>query len=135
LHAVVAANPDKPFLTLSKIMETPYRTYRDRQGDEQTLPFVNMKCRSRVRVVDFYPPDLQDFAQSLDDPDYNGGDSGYGSSAISMEGSSLLSSRWEWAFYLLVEDARPTPGQEQVRIPLLVQGQDAEFLLNLAATE
>ena len=57
------------------------------------------------------------------------------SSASILEYSSLRPTGWEWRFYLRVEDARPVPGQPPTRINLLVQGKDAEFLLNLKATE
>jgi protection-of-telomeres protein 1 len=86
-------------------------------------------------VVDFFPPEMEDFTQCLDDPNYNDVSSSLGNSTMSMDDSSLFLSRWEWSFYILVEDARPLPGQPPVQMPLLIQGQDAEFLLNLQATE
>jgi hypothetical protein len=54
---------------------------------------------------------------------------------MDMDDSSLLPSRWEWAFYLLVEDAKPVLGSNHVRMPLLVAGKDAEYLLKIDATE
>jgi hypothetical protein len=134
--SVIAAHPDRPTITLTKWLETPFRTYRDRHlGADSTLPFINQKCRLKVRVVDFFPPHLEDFAQSLDDPNYNDITSSHNDSTISMDGDSSPPSRFEWSFYLLVEDTRPQPGQEPTRIPILVHGNDAVHLLNLEPTD
>jgi protection-of-telomeres protein 1 len=99
------------------------------------LPFVNHKTRAQVRVVDFYPPDLKDFTQSLDRSAYN--DCASTPDEVTMvdfDESSLPPARWEWSFYLLVEDAKPTPAQ-QIRLPLLVAGNDAVYLLKQDAAK
>ena len=91
--------------------------------------------RARVRVVDFFPPDLEDFAQCLDDLDYND----VAGEDVTMEDSQFEimtpRDRWEWCFYLRVEDARPMPGVEPLRMNILVHGDDAVYLLGLDATE
>jgi protection-of-telomeres protein 1 len=115
-------------------MDTPHLQYKTPSG-EKTLPFVNQRTRAQIRVVDYYPPDLRNFSQSLDQVSYN--DCPPASDEISgleFEDSSLLPTRWEWNFYLLVEDARPSPGQS-VRMPLLVTRDEAVHLLKRDAVE
>jgi hypothetical protein len=59
-------------------------------------------------------------------------------STISIDGDLTMRSddRWEWAFVLLVEDARPTiVDGEKVTIPLVVHADDAVHLLGLEATD
>jgi len=133
---VTCSHTDKELLTVSSIIETPHLRYRERTGEEAELPFVNMKTRARVRVVDFYPPDLEDFAQCIDDPTYNDSPSQPDhSSPMDFDDSSQLAGRWEWAFYLMVEDPKSAPGETAVQLPLLVAGKDAECLLSLDASE
>jgi hypothetical protein len=98
------------------------------------LPFICAKYRSRVRVVDFKPDKLEDFAHALDDPSYNDSQEDPPSSYDDLD---LTPRRWEWAFCLLVEDAlRPQNDQERPeRLRLLVAKDGAECLLKLDATE
>jgi protection-of-telomeres protein 1 len=39
--------------------------------------------------------------------------------------------RWEWAFYILVEDAKPAAGENPTQLPLQIFGQEAVKLLGL----
>jgi hypothetical protein len=87
--------------------------------------------------VDFVPPRIEDFASSLDDPAYNDVDFPSGDPTISVDGdSSMRDSQggWEWAFILLVEDARSSGGEKE-RIPLIVHGKDAVCLLGMEPVE
>jgi protection of telomeres protein 1 len=119
---VVAGNEHQPFLTISEFVNTPHLKVRHESGNEMTLDFVNQKVRTRIRVVDYKPSNLEDFASSLDDASYND----------SMEHSYLHDRmKWEWAFYLLVEDAKPPPGEKAIQLPLVVFGDDAVDLLKL----
>jgi protection-of-telomeres protein 1 len=42
--------------------------------------------------------------------------------------------RWEWAFYILVEDAKPAAGEDPTQLPLQIFGQEAIKLLGLEPT-
>jgi protection-of-telomeres protein 1 len=131
---VKCAYPAEASQQLSRIIDNPNLRYSTPSG-EKMLPFVNHRTRTQVRVVDFYPPDLKDFTQSLDQSAYND----YTSTPdevtmIGLNESSPQPSRWEWSFYLLIEDAKPSPGQK-IRLPLLVAGKDAEYLLQQDAAE
>lgn len=100
-------------------------------GIEYRLPFQNVKYRTIVRVVDFFPPDIADFAVAYN-PDYPASDS-EGDDDDDVSPSRRV--RWEWRFCLLVEDAKIAPGQSRNRIKLFVSGAEAEFLLKLDAVE
>jgi protection-of-telomeres protein 1 len=97
-------------------------------GIEYRLPFQNVKYRTTVRVVDFFPPDISDFAVSYN-PDYET------SEDDEDDVSSTRRVRWEWRFCLLVEDAKTAPGQSRNRVKLFVSGAEAVFLLKLDAVE
>jgi protection-of-telomeres protein 1 len=96
---------------------------------------MNITFRAQVRVVDFYPPRLADFAQSLDDPRYNNApDLTLDDDDDSM--NLTPQSRWEWAFWITVEDALKSGEQTAPdRLRVLVHGKDAQYLLKLDACD
>ncbi|KAK8249220.1 hypothetical protein IWZ00DRAFT_321210 [Phyllosticta capitalensis] len=124
---------------LADIIDNAHYNYKTPRGVDFRLPFINAKFRTQVRVVDFHPPDLRDFSRSLSDPSYNNMPAGDTQSTTGGVHTGLTASppRWEWAFYLLIEDAttQPQNGKENVRIPLLVADKDAEYLLKLDPTD
>jgi hypothetical protein len=87
-------------------------------------PHPVYKCRAFVRVVDYWPKDLQNFSKSWADPDYN--------DAPSTQ-TSMESQGWEWFFYLLVEDVDAPKKGEPEYLKLLVAVDDAVHLLKLDA--
>ena len=89
-----------------------------------------------MRVVDFWPPRLEDFARSLNDATYN--DTPYDTNDDEdYLAESPVTKSWEWVFCLLVEDATTPSSMKdpQTRLNLLVTQSDAEFLLKMDATE
>lgn len=124
-------------MRLLDIESNDKRVYRTPSGFDCELPFINAAYRARVRVVDFWPQNLEDFSKSLEDREYN--DINAESETQSSTSYSALSTgtqRWEWHFCLLVEDAKQRAGtKDPVRMPLLVFDKDAEYLLRLDATE
>lgn len=111
-----------------------------------SLPFVNMKFRLHVRVVDYWPRQIEDFSRSITDDIYNPMSRSVSENSDSEEESDLsapmrvlpssTARNWEWAFYLLVEDvtAKGTSGLTQPsKMPLLVAHDDAVHLLKLDA--
>lgn len=97
---------------------------------EYTLPFQNLLYRAYARVVDFFPPNLEDFAVPLN------GKSAISSSAADSDGDPGDPIRWEWRFCLLLESgAPPPPGQPKKYMKLFVSGHDAEYLLRMDAVE
>lgn len=106
-----------------------------------------MKFRLRVRVVDYWPRQLEDFSRSITDPAYNpmtssesddsGCETGSNSSASNQYSPSPPARNWEWAFYLLVEEVKgngPSCSSKPSKMPLLVAHDDAVHLLKLDAS-
>ncbi|KAL8392496.1 hypothetical protein RB599_005136 [Gaeumannomyces hyphopodioides] len=126
--------------TISEILQV--RTVAVDVGEGQTapgeLPFVNLKYRAEVRVVDFFPSKLEDFAVRhkisefdalSDDED---GESSDGSSISSGYGGSGGAYAWEWRFTLVLEDAVPkSDGGAPDRIEVLVNKLEGQCLTGL----
>ncbi|KAF1981249.1 hypothetical protein K402DRAFT_239699 [Aulographum hederae CBS 113979] len=131
-----SAYTDIPTIPLSAIWDNRHLHGKTPAGTERQLPFINMRCRANVRVVDFYPHNLQDFAQSLDDPTFNPPHSDDEDDSVSYERASGTPNRWQWAFCLLVEDAKP-PAEEKdpVRLKLMVDDACGQYLLKLDAED
>ncbi|KAJ5894063.1 hypothetical protein N7495_005754 [Penicillium taxi] len=92
-------------------------------GITYKLPFQNVCYQANVRVVDFFPPKLEDFAvQIADNP-------------IAHRGYDSQPMVWEWCFCLLVEGIDPMVSRETPRdqMRLYVSGAEAQHLLHLDA--
>ena len=106
-------------------------------GEQYRLPFQNLRYRSSVRVVDYFPHNLEDFAveSNPDQAMLTGG----GETSSSEESDQDLK-RWEWRFCLLVEDGGPgapplSRGQKRDRMQLFVTDPDSIFLLRMDAVK
>lgn len=91
-------------------------------GPVYTLPFINAKYRAKVRVVDFEPKALENFAvPPLDDE----------ASQDSMAWQYDVTPRYEWYFSLLLEDATrgSLHSKENNRIWVQVHHEQAQYLL------
>ncbi|KAK5136958.1 hypothetical protein LTR08_001465 [Meristemomyces frigidus] len=101
-----------------------------RSGAESyVLPFVNAKYRARVRVVDFLPKPLEDFAAP---PLPDGNDEPEQSSVDYMAWEA--SPKLEWSFDLLLEEAggsqgASTTGVKKERMWVTLGHEEAQFLL------
>lgn len=124
-------------VSLEKHANTPPK------GAPYTLPFQNINSRATVRVIDFFPPNLVDFAVSRpraseydilseDDRSESANDQ---SSSDPGESSEAEDRQWEWRFGLALEDALGSKHQERTTIEVYVAGQDGDGLLNLEAKE
>ena len=111
-------------------------------GIAYRLPFQNIHYKATVRVIDFFPPNLVDFAVACDpqyamlsDSDSDDKDNGSAHEDDYFTGRSH-GRTWEWRFCLLVEDAKPAhPSQPKEKLKLFVSGPDAIHLLKLDAVE
>lgn len=104
------------------------------------LPFQNLRYRASVRIVDFFPPKLENFAVKYDADRAMMSDGGSTDGNSDSDGSTThRRTRWEWRFCLLVEDGGPGTHYNrdgpQPRMKLFVTGQDAVFLLKMDAEE
>ena len=113
-------------------------------GNSFSLPFMNNLYHvGRVRVVDFHPPDLADFAAPIREHKDSNSPSSSGdldSSDDDMMDVDATGSKekWEWRFELLIEDASISQlgaTRQKGKMKLLVAGQDADFLLRSNATD
>ena len=107
------------------------------------MPFQNINSRATVRVIDFFPPSLEDFAvprpraseyDILSEDERSESGSGQPSQSHD-DASEAEDAQWEWRFGLVLEDALGARQQERATIEVYVAGQDAEGLLNLQAEE
>lgn len=101
-------------------------------GITYQLPFQNVCYRLLVRVVDFFPPKLEDFAVEV--PMSSIVNHGYPGM---NDGTSNQRTEWQWRFCLLVEGTEPKISKDQPRelMKIYVVGGEGEHLLNLTATE
>ncbi|KAF3385062.1 Protection of telomeres protein 1 [Penicillium rolfsii] len=94
-------------------------------GISYQLPFQNVCYQSQVRVVDFFPPKLEDFAVQVPMKFMFARDDGH-------DPTGTPSMEWEWRFCLLVEGTEPlSSNQVRAQMKLFVTGGEAVHLLNL----
>jgi len=97
-------------------------------GPTYILPFVNASYRAKVRVVDFEPHQLEDFAIQAETDD----DASEFSMDLTWESSSL---KWEWSFALQLEEVRASNDPEPARLWVNVGHTEAQFLLGNSIEE
>jgi protection-of-telomeres protein 1 len=111
--------------TISEILYNPHSEMRTpEKQNPYKLPFVNIKHRSRVRVVDVWPPELELFAHSTVDPNW--------SKQSKKQGSR---ERWEWGFVLLLEDADIPSNTVSEKLRVVVNNDAAQHLLKMSASK
>jgi protection-of-telomeres protein 1 len=114
IGSVRASFPDKPLSTLSEIINNSHlQAKTSTKYNSFTLPFVNCRHRSRVRVVDFYPPELEYFSHSAEDSSWT---------------PRPKHRRWEWGFVLLLEDANVPHDTVPEQLRLIVNNDAAQYL-------
>ncbi|CAD0097308.1 unnamed protein product, partial [Aureobasidium vineae] len=101
-------------------------SYTGKSGVAQELSYLNVKNKVRVRVADFWPPRLEDFASLVSTTDASAEDSENDTNTI----SPFPSQKWEWNFFLLLEDLKSyRPGCPPKQLWVHVDHRYAEFLL------
>ncbi|KAG6116404.1 hypothetical protein E4U13_001875 [Claviceps humidiphila] len=111
-----------------------------------SLPFINANYRTFVRVIDFMPTKLEDFARpkkvrseyaALSDHEESDSDSDVESgSGTESDDTSIAIKQWEWRFCLRLQEAN-TPGDANPKKSLwaVVDNLSAQMLLDLDATD
>ena len=95
---------DVPNRSLEAILSGETHINTSPGGVTYQLPFQNVCYKPVVRVVDFFPPNLEDFAvQVPNKPIVSHSDNMNGSDEHMI---------WEWRFCLLVEGIEPLPPNE-----------------------
>ncbi|KAI9761707.1 MAG: hypothetical protein M1835_008135 [Candelina submexicana] len=126
-HPAVSPQP------ISEVVNSDRRRVKTPGGVEYRLPFHNVCCRASVRVVDYFPRKLEDFAVPCE--------ASHEDELSESQGYEPRerSTRWEWRFYLLVEDGVPTKESDisgdRTRLKVLVAHHDAEYLLKMDAED
>lgn len=109
-------------------------------GRTYQAPFSNLKYRANVRVVDFYPSRIEDFAVGFRSTefdmlsDYSGAEDSEAEvrREIWHSGKGFAKDCWEWRFALQVEDADADTTGSADKLWLIVDNPAAQMLLNLA---
>lgn len=128
---------DVPRQSIDAILDPDILCRTTAQGHAFSVPFQNCCYKCKVRVIDYFPDSIADFAAPvqpsngwLSDDDSDDSDSHV---AGTPEGGHDV--KWEWRFFLLVEDARPPGSKEQAQMELLIADTDGEYLLNMEACD
>ncbi|KAG5291250.1 telomere-binding alpha subunit central domain-containing protein [Histoplasma capsulatum G186AR] len=140
LNAYIRANdPSVPCRSISDILSNESHMNISPDGIKYRLPFQNLRYKASVRVVDFFPPNIEDFSVQYDVERAmlsNTSDTEGSTSSIG-DNETDSGKRWEWRFCLLVEDAGPgthyNRSGPRERMKLYVGNNDAVFLLCLDA--
>ncbi|KAJ5811605.1 hypothetical protein N7474_007906 [Penicillium riverlandense] len=98
------------------------------------LPFQNVCYRPLVRVVDFFPPNIEDFAVAVPNNSILEETSGAHSNST-YNGRPHMT--WDWRFCLLVEAGESNTSKNQPReyMKIFVSGADGVHLLCLDPTD
>ncbi|KAB5545595.1 hypothetical protein GE09DRAFT_1175173 [Coniochaeta sp. 2T2.1] len=137
---VCESPPDRPFVSVASIQEQMVMPIEsDKQKMRLPLPFVNAKYCANVRVVDFHPARLEDFARPRQVNAFDVLSDDGGSEAISSDEDDDDSihggeKKWEWRFSLKLEDVTPK-AEEPKTIWVVVPNMEAQYLTNLDATD
>lgn len=100
------------------------------------LPFQNIKCRITVRIIDFFPQDLADFAvrcRRKSEFDVLSENEENDTTDDQSDGLDKEERGWEWRFGLVLEDAMGSKNEKRDTMTVYVADKDAEFLLKLTA--
>jgi len=125
MRLVRAAFPEMKLSTISEILYNPALNASTAKYNDFVLPFVNARHRSRVRVVDVYPPELVLFSHSTSDRTW------YHKPSRNDPRTGQPKVRWEWGFVLLVEDALLPPNTVSEKLRVVVGNSEAQGLLGL----
>jgi protection-of-telomeres protein 1 len=128
-RTVRAAFPEAQLSTVSEIIYNSYLTAQTPKYNDFTFPFLNARHRARVRVVDFFPPELDMFSHSTSDPSWDKRSKNQDSLNGQPKG------RWEWGFALLLEDAKVPPNTVSEKLRVVVGNDVGQYLLGMNAKE
>ncbi|KZL83386.1 telomere-binding alpha subunit central domain-containing protein [Colletotrichum incanum] len=145
---VVAEHPEQATVPVSVILEpAKYETTYQGAPFLLDLPFNCAKYRTNVRVIDFHPNRLQDFARARKQTEYDvlSDYSGVESESEEEEGGTLdgyvkTSDRiWEWRFALRLQDvtavAKNPKNRKENSFWVVVGNMDAQLLTNMDACD
>lgn len=137
---IICESIDKRPTTVESILAPHfYETTHEEEEIRVPLPFVCMKYRTKVRVVDFHPKRLEEFAISrrvtaFDVLSDNSADEDTSNSEDDDDSDDGGPHVWEWRFALQLEDA-----SEKVKAPrrmwVVINNMEAQYLTGLNASK
>ncbi|KAF5238082.1 hypothetical protein FANTH_10476 [Fusarium anthophilum] len=144
---VKCENEDKPASPIAEITKlVQHETAINDDLVKLPLPFVNLNYRANVRVVDFSPSNLADFAYPKKKSEYedlsDDGDESLSDSETEAEDEQPIQRtlddfskvrNWEWRFFLELEDAAVAEKHKKQRLWVAVDNQSAQLLTGLDA--
>ncbi|KAF4338171.1 protection of telomeres 1 [Fusarium beomiforme] len=144
---VKCENADKPASLIAEIKRlVQHETTIEDGALKLPLPFVNLNYRANVRIVDFLPSNIADFAYPKKESEYDDlsddGEESLSNSETEDEKEQPNQRRlddfskvrnWEWRFFLELEDATVPGKQEKQRLWVAVDNQSAQLLVGLDA--
>ncbi|PMD41228.1 hypothetical protein L207DRAFT_511146 [Hyaloscypha variabilis F] len=127
--------PEQPIVSFSEMLKAR-ALGKNQDGQQKLSPFTCAKYRAAVKVVDFFPHKIQDFAVGRRPnefdilSDHSGGEDTDREDDLRVfkSGKGFAKHIWEWRFALQVEDASSKESKE--RLWLLVDNHAAQGLLN-----
>ncbi|KAJ6785819.1 hypothetical protein PWT90_06038 [Aphanocladium album] len=143
--SVKCENEKQPLSTVAELLETSYfDTIVNAEATKLPLPFINAKYRANVRVKDYRPHRLEDFAfarikadiyDALSDPESESSSDDDDDEAARMDRfvESKKIKGWEWSFQLLLEAATGSDAETKDCVWVTVDNHAAQCLLNLNA--
>ncbi|CAK7237634.1 hypothetical protein SEUCBS140593_010045 [Sporothrix eucalyptigena] len=152
-NAISSEFGERTITALARILEPNLYTSTGEGTDTAKiplhLPFANIKFKAQVRIVDYLPHRLSDFAVPCRTNEFDilGDDSDSSGSSSSSENEAVNGDdvSWQWRFALLLEDASsPTPaayGEDDinkappVRLWAVVDDFHGQTLLKMDATD
>ncbi|KAI8966165.1 hypothetical protein F5Y11DRAFT_310633 [Daldinia sp. FL1419] len=141
-ESIKSEHTDQPVVPIPSMLKPiPWTTTVDGQEVTLTLPFSCVKYRANVRVVDFRPRRLEDFAAWRKSTEYDMlSDHSGGSNSESEEEQGTLDRYrgekiWEWRFSLLLEEADPKKRGEDDSVWVVVDNTEGEMLTGLDAVD
>ncbi|KAI1126076.1 hypothetical protein F5Y10DRAFT_245811, partial [Nemania abortiva] len=142
-HLVKCESEEQPITPLPSIIEPiQWKTTVDGEDVTLMLPFACAKYRTNVRVVDFRPHKLEDFAtwRKSTESDVLSDYSSDSSSASGDDGCGSLhrysgKKIWEWRFALQLEDADPKSRAKKDKFWAVVDNIEAQQLTGLDACD
>ena len=127
-------------MPLHVILQRRTARLNDESNTEVVMPFDVCKYKANVRVINYFPEKIEDFAVGRRVTeydmlsDYSGGeDTDIEADRRLFKNGKGFAKKYEWRFALEVEDADPACKNE--RMWLLVDNHSAEGLLNLDASK
>lgn len=132
-------NQNKSASFIADILEhATYDTTINKEPVKLQLPFINTNYRANVRIVNFMPSRLEDFAFAKKTSEFDvlsdNDDSDGGSESEQDTTHSTTTHTWEWRFHLELEDAAVLGNQQKKRMWVAVDNQAAQYLVNLDAS-